>query len=316
MKFKELIWNIFAPGLHITFAVMWFLGLEGSLVFLKGGDRVWELDSRSVINIISILLVLFYLRVVDEMKDYEYDKIYNPSRPLVCGIVTFSELWTYLAVVTMLVILINLPFSYNLVFILVLDMIYALFLMWLENISATVRDNMLLNLLVTYPVNITLSIYIYMSFLERYNAAPDFSYILMICAVAFAFLNYEFGRKISMSKQMSKGQRLYSNEIGLNGAILLWVIFGLIACSILLGVFQPWRMEGIIEVTGWFTILMMIPVYLGLYRFLKERHHLVYKGKETRLTGYALEFLVMFYIILIINVLIDNKVIFNIFYQF
>ena len=50
--------------------------------------------------------------------------------------------------------------SWVLALILGLNMMYALFLIRLEKISHRVRESMFLNLLVTYPVNIALSIYI------------------------------------------------------------------------------------------------------------------------------------------------------------
>lgn len=311
VRAKKFIGDVYAPGIHVTFSIMWFLGLEGSLVFLNGGYRAWELDIQSVVHVVSLLLVLFYLRIVDEMKDYEYDKIYNPDRPLVQGIVSFSELWVYLAMIATIIILINVPFSRNSSLILVMDMIYAIFLMALEKVSATVTQSMFLNLLVTYPVNIALSVYIYMSFLERNIVTFHLPGILIIGACIFAFLHYEIGRKTSWSKNMPRDQRLYSNEIGSNGAIFLWLLLGILTCGILLDLFQPWRDTGVVAAAGWLTIAIMIPVFMGLYQIIWGRGHLSRQSKETRLTSYSMQFLSLFYGIIVLHACIGNKVIFN-----
>ena len=96
--------------------------------------------------------MLFYLRVVDEIKDYDYDKKFNPERPLVVGVVEFKDLYVFIITSIILVILINIFISQILLIIIVFIMAYGAFLLWIEKKSSLIKDNMMLNLFVTYPV--------------------------------------------------------------------------------------------------------------------------------------------------------------------
>ncbi|HET8705941.1 MAG TPA: hypothetical protein VFM46_06530, partial [Pseudomonadales bacterium] len=74
--------NVFAPTLHIFFAAFWSMSLLGNYVAVAN-PSTWSFGLTTLLVIGSFFMVLFYLRMVDEVKDFEYDKIYNTDRPLV-----------------------------------------------------------------------------------------------------------------------------------------------------------------------------------------------------------------------------------------
>ena len=235
----SFIKSVYNPGLHMAFAAGWFLALEGLLVLIEGRGESWVIDRKVFLGILSIFLALFYLRVADEIKDYTYDKLYHPDRPLVRGAVTFRDLHVFLAVTGAVVILLNAFLSWLLAIVMGLDMAYALFLIHLEKMSSRVRDRIFLNLLVTYPVNIGISVYIYLFFLTRYKVNPGASGILLLAAFELAFLHYEIGRKTCWPHHAPEGMRLYSNVLGATGSALLAFFCALTACAITLCLAQP-----------------------------------------------------------------------------
>lgn len=53
------------------------------------GDKIMPLPL--VLSLLGILLFFFVLRLMDEVKDYEKDKIANPNRPLPRGLITVAQ---------------------------------------------------------------------------------------------------------------------------------------------------------------------------------------------------------------------------------
>jgi len=301
-KLSNLVENVYAPGLHLAFALGWFLSLEGFLVLVSERGKSWVLDSKVFLGIVSLFLALFFLRVADEIKDYEYDKVYNPNRPLVCGLVTFNDLYGFLSATGAALILINLSLSRVLALILGLNMMYALFLIRLEKISHRVRESMFLNLLVTYPVNIALSIYIYLFFLIQYSSHPGPADIFILAAFALAFLHYELGRKTCWPHHAPRGKRLYSNVLGGYGSALIALACALAACIIALALMQPWKLSAIKATMGWMLFVPMLPASFGVYRFVKIKARSEPPKPAAFMTPSAMVFLSLFYIVLIIQV--------------
>lgn len=295
-KLRCLVENVYAPGLHLAFALGWFLSLEGFLVMVSERGKSWVLDCKVLLGIVSLFLALFFLRVADEIKDYEYDKVHNPNRPLVCGLVTFNDLYCFLSATGATLIVINLSLSRVLVLILGLNMMYALFLIRLEKISYRVRESIFLNLLVTYPVNIALSIYIYLFFLIHYSSHPGPADIFILAAFALAFLHYELGRKTCWPHHAPGVKRLYSNVLGGYGSALIALACALAACIITLALIQPWKLS-----MGWMLFVPMFPASFGVYRFVKMKALSEPPKPAAFMTPSAMVFLSLFYIVLIIQ---------------
>jgi 4-hydroxybenzoate polyprenyltransferase len=254
---------VYAPGLHVAYAAFWLLALEGALVLTHPEIDTWKLDLRLLGAIASNFLVLFFLRVVDELKDYEYDKVHNPERPLVTGLVSRRELVAALALTAVVVLVLNAALAWVLVVIAAADMVYALALIALERRSPRVRDGMFLNLAVTYPVNIALSIYIYAFFLERYGVTEvTVEHLLVLAAFTVAFLHYEVGRKTAWPQFAPAGERLYSQVLGGWGAGMLAAGCAVGAAAAMLAALAPWRMAGFAGALAW---VLIIPALLGLW---------------------------------------------------
>ena len=114
------------------------------------------------------------------------------------------------------------------------DLLYGAFLLKLEQWSRAVNERMLLNLAVTYPVNMALQGYVYVFFVFAYAATPAARDALLVLAFVLVFLHYEFARKTAWPELTEPGAAgpsgmiLYSVGTGRQGktklsCILLFV---------------------------------------------------------------------------------------------
>lgn len=276
--------EVYAPGLHLAFSAAWFVSLDAALNRMSGDNERagWHLLGGTIV----FFLVLFYLRVVDEWKDYGYDKVFNPARPLVRGTVSFSDLYRFLAGTAALVLGIHLLFpdltggSMVPLAIVIADLAYGLTLVAVERWSAAVRDNMMLNLLLTYPVNVALSIYACSALLFRNGRELKLEHVLVIIAFAFAFLFYEFARKIAFPAQAKPGKRLYSSVLGVYPALVVSFLFAAASVAIMVTLLASR------STLSFLPIFAAVPVVLGLWRFLRSR---------VSLTPFATVFIGVFY---------------------
>ncbi len=269
-RLKAFADNVFEPKLHTFFAAFWSISLLGNL-HVVSGVHAWRVDATLFVLVFSVFTCLFFLRMVDEIKDYEYDVVHNPGRPLVSGLVTRSDVARYLVVFAIVVLALNSLIALPLAACVALDMLYGIFQLPLEQRSRAVREKLLVNLAAVYPVNVGLSVYTLLYFLTKSGAAFDAKQVLLILAYACAFLHFEFARKTAWPHLAEKGERLYSQEIGLDASLALSTGFGVFAPLLVVWLFAPWTQTGAAAVLGWSPLLVLAPMTLGLVRFARNR---------------------------------------------
>ena len=277
-KLSEFCKEVYHPGVHLYFALNWYLGLHFALSFNHQKGVSFSYDG--VIAIVTLFLVLFYLRVIDEIKDYDYDKVFNTDRPLVRGMVSHKNLFHYCLVSGSAGLLLNLPFFSLPLFIIAIDLFYSTLLILIEKKFPVIKDNILLNLIFTYPVNILLSFYILYLDLFFWKEQVLIRDYLFITAFAAAFLYYEFARKISWPHQETEGQRTYSSFFGTALSIVIAMAFALIGMSLLVYLYD-----------SLIPLLLLFPLFLGLLHFKRSRGK--EKGFAMKLSGSA--FIGLFY---------------------
>ena len=286
MALRTFVREVYAPGLHLAYSAAWFLALLGTLGSVEGRGTKLRVDASVVASIATVFLVLFFLRVVDEWKDLEYDRVHNPERPLVRGAVSKRDLLAYLAVTAVVVVALNAWLSIKLALIASLDMAWGIALVGLERVSRRVRDGMLLNLVVTYPVNVALSVYTYAFFLDRTHAAPSARGVLVLVAFALAFLVYELLRKTIWPAFAKPDERLYSRELGGAGAILLALACATLATTILVVLLAASGERALLVL----CVAPMLPAILATVRFLRTR------TRRVKLTPLGTAYLLVFYV--------------------
>ena len=89
LRWWKFIIERFPPLSHGILIV--FVFAANALVAFKSSSIKAVLGKNEILGWIAILLVFFHLRVFDEIKDYDTDKLAHPERPLVRGLISIKE---------------------------------------------------------------------------------------------------------------------------------------------------------------------------------------------------------------------------------
>jgi 4-hydroxybenzoate polyprenyltransferase len=254
------------PLTYTLVAVTWSVSLIALLEWAHGSV---QFTLEAGLLAIVFFLMLLYLRAVDEVKDLNYDRRYNPSRPLVRGAITSTEIKWLAAGVSVVIIAISLRLGANLVCLAILQMAYAIALWVLERRSRLFRESILLNLWVTFPVSATLNLYVVIYLAERGLIPPLPDVIAIVAAHMSIFLHLEFGRKLKKPAFSAPGENGYARVLGVYGAMSVCVFFGLIACVLVS--WQLWQgYAGLFSLLPW---VALIPSAIGMIRFHRTHDH-------------------------------------------
>lgn len=202
--------QVFTPYVYVTYATLWVLSLEATTA--AAARTPWHPGPGTAARCASAVLVLFFLRVVDEQKDLVYDREHHPDRPLVRGTVSVAQLRGAMAGAAVLLVALNVALSPLSLLPLAADLGYAWLLVAVERRSARVRDGLLLNLAVTHPVQLLLSVYVYVSLADSTPVPARWAAVPLLLVPACVFLHFEFARKTR--RRAEPGTRAYSAVIG------------------------------------------------------------------------------------------------------
>jgi hypothetical protein len=260
---------VFPPQVYVVYAVLWELALEGSTALLGHHPPDWRPSGGTAVRVFSVVLMLFYLRIVDEQKDLEYDREHNPDRPLVRGEISHRELTDAMIAIVIALLALNAWLSPAALAVLVLDLGYALFLVTLERRSPRIRDGLLLNLLITYPVQLLLSVYVYLSAADQNGSSAGWRAVPLLAIFVCVFMHFEFARKTAWD--FSAGARLYSGALGPVRSARLAAGFAVAALLLTLALFPPWHASGAGLIWALLPYAALAFPVLGLLRFLRRR---------------------------------------------
>lgn len=178
---------------------------------------------RFFFSFVFVLAYLFHNRVADDKRDFEFDMEYYPDRDLQKGIISISflERASFLMIGLMIIISVSMG-QLSIMFFLPL-----LFYTILAKKDFFFPDNFKIKYLFTYNIInmlqiLLLQIFIYVSILE--DLILDNILLFHILLVFMLSIQVEITRKTK--SKTSKGNELYSDRIGMKGAIILWMFFG------------------------------------------------------------------------------------------
>ncbi|KUO20684.1 hypothetical protein [Streptomyces dysideae] len=266
-KLGRFVLAVFTPQVYVTYGVLWALALEGTAALLAQGS--WQPSAGTAVRAATVVLALLYLRMIDEQKDMEYDRMHNPGRPLVTGAVTQRELRVAMVVLAALLVALNAGLPAAALLVLLCQLVYALGLVALERASARVREGLLLNLAVTYPVQLLLSCYVYLSAEGEQGSWLGWRAIPLVGVFVAVFLHFEFARKTSWSG--AGNARLYSGRLGPLGSAGTAMGCAVLAAALQLTLLRPWRESGADAAWALLPYAALVFPLLALPRFLRRR---------------------------------------------
>ena len=228
---SHFVVNRYPPFLASVYALAFGTGGIGLFAALAG-ERI-PASAIPMLGIVAVTLFadLLIMRVLDDIRDSDYDRIANPQRPVASGAVAHRDLATLCALCVTVIVVANLSFPSGL-FVLGVQLLYTGALMAVgQRFPATRGDSLVLNLLVSLPVQLLLYVYLLAAFANIRAAAPAAVVgglgilILTLCAG-----QVEFGKKLV--RQPAPGERSYVNSIGYHATSLLTIGTGPLAVAL------------------------------------------------------------------------------------
>ena len=300
-RLKQFAHIVYEPKQHLFFAFIWYLSLSGLFVSLNQGHIPWEWGFPSLVTGLTFFIILFVLRAIDEVKDFEYDQRHNPHRPLVCGAVSRKDIALYVILGALFVVMLNLVLSPYLALFVVLNIGYGLLLIKMEQWLPLMGRSRFFNLVITYPVSIALSFYALLQMAISQGVVVEFSHFMLIGCYVMAFLHFEIVRKSMWRNLCEPSELLYSNEIGTKNALLVSTIAALLACVGVVWLIAPWQLTGIASITGWLPLINLLFVVLSLKLFYQNRNQSFNPRK------FSVPFIVGFYLMNLVHALAQNQ---------
>jgi hypothetical protein len=135
-----------------------------------------------------------FLRMVDDQKDLDYDRLHNPTRPLVQGRIIHAELRMAMALTAAVALVLADAVSLPAAAVLAAALGYGLALWWMELHVSWVRDNPIVNLAVVCPAQFLVTGFAMVG--QPGVGAASWGRLIVVPVVfTSAFLHLEFARK-------------------------------------------------------------------------------------------------------------------------
>ncbi|URZ05599.1 hypothetical protein CLROS_009250 [Clostridium felsineum] len=174
----------------ILFFEIYFITLLSNHIVPK------SIGIQEFVGVFTVFGFWLALRIADEFKDYETDKINFPSRALPSGRVTKKDLKVLLIIDYAIIIILNLVFMNNIIYFAALIIYGILMSLWFFA-KKYIQPNLVLALITHNPVELILDYYVISFACIKYNLPVFTKTTLLICVTLyFPALAWEISRKI------------------------------------------------------------------------------------------------------------------------
>jgi 4-hydroxybenzoate polyprenyltransferase len=197
------------------------------IILLNGGITSFNLGIQEAVGGFTIFSFLFWLRIADDLKDYETDSVLFPERPLPSGRVTKRDLKIFVSCLIAVTAVLNAVFMNNFLFFAILYVYGSLMAVWFFE-KYKIQKSLPLALVTHNPVQLILNIYI-ISFTCIKYSLPGVTATTVLAAFTLYFpaLIWEVSRKIRAPGEETE-YVTYSKLFGYKRAtrfvlILTWV---------------------------------------------------------------------------------------------
>jgi len=226
------------------------------IILLNYGVLDFRLGMQEVTGAYTVFAFLLWLRVADDLKDYETDKKLFPDRPLASGRVYKKDTIISCIFFQAIAVALNIIFMNNLVFCAILYAYGFLMRNWFFQ-RAKIQPNLFLALVTHNPVQMFINLYIISFTVIKYQLNPfSITTLMTLWTLYFPALIWEVSRKIRAPKDETE-YTTYSKLWGYKKAI--WFVLVLTIVDILTNIVLVWNLSKPTVVffcglTTWMTI--------------------------------------------------------------
>ncbi|QWP77578.1 hypothetical protein J5226_03985 [Lysobacter sp. K5869] len=234
----------YPPAMSVSIALLWAYGVSGLFALCDPRGAAWRPDAATALAALTLAVDLLLMRMIDDLRDLDYDRIHEPQRPLARGAVRAADLgWAY-ALLSLGLVALN--WGHAGLPILIAQLLYALLVLFVyRRWRWPDGDKLVLSLLISCPGQLLLHLYLYAGYLASAGHGPDGYGLLALAVVFCASLHPELAKKIV--REPAPGQRSYVRTFGLRGTVAAAMGFAALSTALLLApLASRWAAPGLL----------------------------------------------------------------------
>ena len=170
------------------------------IILLNEGVTTFDIGIQEVVGAYTVFAFLLWLRIADDLKDFDVDKRLFPDRPLARGAVFKKDVVILCAFFNLIAVVLNIIFMNNIVFFCILYFYGYLMSKWFFQ-KAKIQPSLPLALVTHNPVQMFVNLYIISFTVIKYDLPPvTITTIMTLWTLYFPALIWEVSRKIKAPK--------------------------------------------------------------------------------------------------------------------
>lgn len=264
----------FLLGVIVFFEIHFIILLNSGLTW-----QDFHLGISEVVGAYTVFAFLLWLRVADDIKDYETDKVLFPERPLPSGRVTKKDLMISCSIFQVIAIALNVIFMRENIWCFIILYVYGyLMSKWFFR-KKKIQPSLPLALITHNPVQAIINLYIISFTIQKYELQPfTLTNIMALWTLYFPALIWEVSRKIRAPKDETD-YVTYSKLFGYKDSTIFVLILTIM--DIITNFILVWKLNKIsIGVLG----LLVAWMTWKFIQFIKDPEKFVLVKKVERYT--------------------------------
>ena len=170
------------------------------IILLNEGVTKFNIGIQEFVGAYTVFAFLLWLRIADDLKDFETDKILFPDRPLARGDVYKKDVVIVCVIVEAIAVVLNVLFMNNILFFCILYFYGYLMSKWFFQ-KAKIQPSLPLALVTHNPVQMFVNLYIISFTVIKYDLrAVTLTTCMTLWTLYFPALIWEVSRKIRAPK--------------------------------------------------------------------------------------------------------------------
>ena len=248
------------------------------IVLLNNGVTTFNIGVQEFVGAYTVFAFLLWLRIADDLKDYETDKKLFKDRPLPSGRTTKKDVMIIGVIVELIAVVLNIIFMNNLVYFAILYIYGYLMSKWFFQ-KSKIQPSLPLALITHNPVQMFVNLYI-ISFTCIKYSIPAFSLTtaMALLTLYFPALIWEVSRKIRAPKDENE-YTTYSKLFGYKKSTKFVLILTIV--DIITNIILVWNLN---KVSVGILILLVSWMTWKFIQFIKNPERFKIVDKVERYT--------------------------------
>ncbi|MFE9451338.1 hypothetical protein [Streptomyces sp. NPDC006739] len=236
-RWARFVKGSYPPWPSVPFAFLWAYGVTGLFAVVQPEDPPWRPGTGTLASALTLTVTLLLMRAVDDIRDLAYDRAFNPKRPLAAGAVRERDLLVLCAAGAALVLALNAGSPAALA-VLAVQLAYCALVLAVDRaLGWPPGDRLLLSLLISFPAQLLLHLYLYARYLHDTSAPAGGGGVLAIVITVLVTVHLEFAKKIT--RRLRPGERSYVTTLGLGATVAVALAAPLLSVVLLLVQARP-----------------------------------------------------------------------------